>query len=328
MLCFAATLGVSLLLGLYNLSAANKDNCDLYAAVGQSLTLPAVYKGLGKSHLLRWTHNSTIVFYMQGGKVSVGKPEDVSSAGSLMLKNLQLKSAGIYQINVLYPNGTLAMAWTGRLCMMDRVSKPHLDYVCNFNLNAVNLNCRVDKPQGLVFSWMLDKKALPSETQQTLSISLKQLEGERSFSCGVANKVSKESSDTVRPICKAPVDLCFTGKTVLGAVVGGAAVIFLLLLTIIVLCCRLKRSKNQMNLSHPEEQRMHRLAKHDSTCPEYETMHPGPDSTPPSFQPSPTVSPQDATEPEAQGQDKPPQLSTAAEGQSPLPVPKPRMPRQ
>ncbi|XP_072241345.1 T-cell surface antigen CD2-like [Leuresthes tenuis] len=330
MACFVATLGVGLLLGLFNLSAANKDTCDLYAAVGQSLTLPFVYKELGNSHILRWTHNSTIIFYMQQGKVSVGKPDDLSSAGSLLLKNLQVTSAGIYQVNVLHRNNTLAIAWTGRLCVMDKVSKPQLTYVCDLKSNAVNLNCGVAKPQGLVFSWVLDKKSLPSETKQTLSISLKQLKEERSFSCSVANKVSKESSNSVYPTCKAPPDLCFTRKTVIGALAGGAGLIFLLLLIVMVLCCRLRRNKTQMKLWGKSEQRLFSLNKQapDSISPEYETMHLAKDSPPPSPKPSPRVCYQNASEAEVHIESKPPHLSAAAEGQQPSPVPKPRIKTQ
>ncbi|KAM4573555.1 T-cell surface antigen CD2-like [Odontesthes bonariensis] len=326
MACFVATLGVGLLLALFNLSAANMDTCDLYASVGQSVTLPFVYK-MGKSHILRWTHNDSIIFYMQEGKVSVGKPEDLSSAGSLWLRNLQVTSAGIYQVNVRHLNNTLARAWTTRLCMMDKVSKPQLSYVCDLKSNAVNLNCGVAKPQGVVFSWMLDKKALPSETKQTLSISLKQLKEESSFSCSVANKVSKESSDSVRPTCKAPPDLCFTRKTVTGALAGGAGLIFLFFLIVMVLCCRLRRNKSQMKLWGKREEMMFSTNKRapDSISPDYETMHLAKDSPPPSPKLSPRVCYQNTPESEVHVESRPPHLSAAAEGQQPSPVPKPRI---
>uniref|UniRef100_A0A3Q1AYB0 Ig-like domain-containing protein n=1 Tax=Amphiprion ocellaris TaxID=80972 RepID=A0A3Q1AYB0_AMPOC len=236
MACFAASLGVIFLLGFIDISAT-KDICELYAAVGQqSLTLPFVYERLANSHLVKWTHNSTLIFYREQGKVSVGKPQDISATGSLFLKNLLFSSAGTYQAEVLYPNGTLAKMWTGRLCMMDKVSKPRLSYVCDFKFNAVNLNCDVVKPQGLVFSWTLDGKTLTSETRPTLSISLTQLKGEGSFTCTAANKASKEISDIVRPTCKSPPPppppppppmLCFTRQTVVAALAGAAALILL-----------------------------------------------------------------------------------------------------
>lgn len=330
MACFAATLSVIILSGFINLSAANKDSCELYATVGQSLTLRFVYEGLTNSHVLRWTHNSTIIFYREKGKVSVGKQEDIAATGSLLLKNLQFSSAGNYQADVLHPNGTPAKNWTRRLCMMDKVSKPQLTYVCDSKSSAVNLNCNVAKPQGLVFSWTIDEKILTSETRQTLSISLAQLKGEKRFTCSVANKVSEEKSDTVRPTCKSPPPptlLCFPSKTVVAALAGGAGLILLLFVIIIVLCCCHSRNKNQMRLRDKGELRMLSLNKQepDSITPEYETMHPTEDSPPLSPEPSPRACYESVSQPEAQTLNRPPQLSTAAEGQQPSPVPKPRM---
>ncbi|XP_070764262.1 T-cell surface antigen CD2-like [Enoplosus armatus] len=332
MACFAATLGVIILSGFINLSAADKDTCKIYAALGDSVTLPFVFQGLANSHVLRWTHNNSIIFYKQQGRVSVGKPVDITATGSLLLKNLQPKSAGTYQANVLHPNGTQAETWIGRLCMLDKVSKPQLTYSCDFKSSAVNLNCNVAKPQGLVFSWTLDEKTLTSETRQTLSISLAQLKGVRSFTCSAANQVSKEKSDTVRPTCKSPTPspptlLCFASKTVTAVLAGGAGLILLLLIIIITLCCCRRRNKTQMRLGDKGELRMLSLSKRepDSISPEYETMHPTEDSPPQSPEPSPRACYETVSQPEAQTENRPPQLSTAAEGLQPSPVPKPRM---
>lgn len=330
MACFAVTLGVIILSGFIKLSAANKDICDLYGAVGQSLTL--INGGLAKTDGLRWTHNNTIIFYKQQNKLSVGKPGDISVTGSLFLNNLKFSSAGIYEANVLHPNSTWTNTWTGRLCMMDKVSKPQLSYVCDFKSSAVNLNCHVAKPQGLSFSWTLDEKILSSETKQTLSISLAHLKGDRSFTCSVANKVSNEMSDAVRPTCKSPspsppISLCFTRKTVVAVLAGGSSLILLLLIIIIILCCCHRCNKKKMRLRDKGEIRMLSLNKQepDSICPEYETMHPTEDSsTPPSPKPSPRTSYQIVVQPEVQTENRPPKLSTAAEDQQPSPVPKPR----
>lgn len=324
MACFA----VIILFGFINL-AASKDTCDHYAIVGQSLTLPFVYEGLANTHVLRWTHNSTIIFYRQHGRVSVGKSDDITATGSILLKNLEPSSAGIYQANVLHANGTLAKTGTNHLCMMDKVSKPQVTYICDPKSSAVNLNCHVAKPQGLAFSWTLDGKTLPSETRQTLSISLAQLKGVRSFTCSVANKVSIEKSDTVRPTCKSPEPptlLCFTSKTVTAVLAGGAGLILLLLIIIVVLCCCHRRNKTQMRHRDEGELRMLSLNKREpgSIGPEYETMHPPEDSPPPTPKSSPRACYENVSQPEAQTENRPAQLTTAAEGQQPSPVPKPR----
>ncbi|CAK6950894.1 uncharacterized protein LOC128359123 [Scomber scombrus] len=294
--------------------------------------MPLVHKGLTKTDGLKWTHNGTIIFYRQQGKVSVGKPEDISETGYLLLKNLKFSSAGIYEAHVLHPNKTLQNTWTGRLCMMDMVSKPQLSYVCDFKSSAVNLNCHVAKPQGLVFSWTLDGKTLTSETKQTLSISLAHLKGDKTFTCSVANKVSKEQSDLVRPTCKTPSQsppplLCFTSKTVVAVLAGGSGLILLLLIIIFILCCCHRRNKIKMRLRGKGELRMVSLSKRDpdSISPDYETMHPPEDSpTPPSPRPSPRVCYQNVSQPEVQTENRLTQLSIAAEEQQPSPVPKPR----
>lgn len=325
--CFAVTLGLIILSGFIKLSAANKDTCALYAAVGQTIQLDL--KGLTKTDGLKWTHNGTIIFYRHQGKVSVGKPEDISETGSLVLKNLKFSSAGVYEAEMLRPNLTLQNTLIN-LCMMDKVSKPQLTYDCDFKSRAVNLNCHVAKPQGLVFSWTLDEKTLTSEIKQTLSISLEHLKGDRSFTCSVANKVSKEKSDLVRPTCKSPVldvKLCFTSKTVVAVVAGGAGLILLLLIVIIILCYCHRRNKTTMRLRDKGELRMLSLNKQEpgSISPDYETMHPPEDPpTLPSPRPSPKTCYQPVSQPEVQTENRPAQLSTAAEEQKPSPVPKPR----
>lgn len=331
MVRFGATF-VVILSGFIHLSAAQKDTCDLYAAPGDSLTLPFAYDRLTNSHLLRWTHNNTIIFYRQQGSVNIGKQMDISPAGSLLLKKLQFSSAGVYLANVLNPNGTLAKSWTGRLCMMQKVLKPKLTYDCNFKSSAVNLNCQVANTQGLLFSWALDEKTLPSETKQQLSISLGQLKDYTTFTCMVANRVSKEKSDTVRPVCKSPTPpapalLCFPSKSVLAVLAGGAGLILLLVAIIIALCCCRRRSKGQMRTGEKGGLRMLSLSKRDpdSVSPEYETMHPTSDSPPLSPEPTPRACYESVSQPEAQTENRPPaQLSTAAEGQQASPVPKPR----
>lgn len=322
MACFIAIV----LLGFINLSAGNKDSCVLYAAVGQSLILPFSYTGLTNSHVLRWTHNNTIVFYRQQGRVDVGKPEDVSPAGSLSLKNIRPSSAGTYQANVLHSlNNSLAKTWTGRLCIIDKVSTPQLSYTCDFESNAVNLHCYIAKAEGLVFSWTLDTKTITGETRQTLSVST-EAKGERTFMCSAANEVSKEYSNAVHPVCKGPTPpplLCFTTKTVMIVVPAVVALICLLLVTVIALCCRYKRIKTQMRL---RDVRMVSLNNQEavSISPEYETMHATEDLPSPCPQPSPRALYKNVSQPGDQTENLLPPLSAAAGGQQPSPVPKPR----
>ncbi|XP_040019754.2 T-cell surface antigen CD2-like [Gasterosteus aculeatus] len=322
MACFAATVGVIILSGLINLTAADKDTCDLHAAVGQNLTLPFVHEVMAKSEVLRWTHNNTIILLRQRGKVSVGRTEDISATGSLLLRNLGFSSAGIYQVHVLNVNGTLAKAWTGRLCVMDKVPKPQVTYTCDLKSGAINLKCHIAKTQPSLFSWTLNGKTLSSETKQTLSLSLAQLEGERSFACSAANRVSREKSDTVRPTCESPPPptICLASKIAAALLAGGAGVIVVLLIFVIVLCRSHVRIKSQMQRGDEGEARMISLNKResDSIGREYETLIPTEDSAPR----GPDSPPGACYETEAQTENRPEQ-STAVGGQL-TPVPKPR----
>lgn len=323
MVCFAAAVGLIHLLGLIDHSAGNSDSCTVYAAVGGNVTLPLVFEGLGKSHLLKWTHNKTTIFYRQNGRVSHGKPEDVTTTGSILLKNVEFSKTGIYEANVSRSDGALVKMWTGHLCVMEKVSKPQLSYVCDSS--AVNLRCHTDRPQGLSFSWTFNKKTLLSETRQTLSISLSQLDEERDFSCSVANKVSEESSAAVRPACEAPL-LCFKPQTVVAALAGGAVLTVLLFVAVMILCCCLKCNKTKTNLRDKGQLKMLSMKKceAESICPDYETTHHMQNSSSSSPKPSPRACCESLSRPDAQTENGPLQLPAAAEGQRSSPVPKPR----
>lgn len=326
MTCFAF-LGVIILSGFIDLLAANY--CDIHAAVGQSLTLPFFFDGLNKSHVVRWTHNSTIVFYREHGRVSVGKEADITAKASLLLKNLQSSSAGIYQVNVLQPSGRPAQSWNGQLCILERVLKPQLTYTCDFKTAVVNLNCHVANPQGLVFEWTLDGKPLTSETKQKLSISSVKLKGEGRFTCVVANKVSKMESDTVHPACKIPTTpptppTFYASKSAKAVLIGGACLIVLLLTIIIVQCCCCKCNKGQ--ITQKEEIRMASASKKEpeSISPDYETMLPHEESPAPNPEPSPRACYERVSQPDSKTENRSSHLSPTGEEKQPSPVPKPR----
>ncbi|XP_054890250.1 T-cell surface antigen CD2-like [Poeciliopsis prolifica] len=278
MACFIVALGQIVLFGF--IAAAKGKACDIYAFVGESVTLSFDYEGLTKSHFLRWTHNSTIVFSRAQNSVKPGKPEDITPTGSLLLKSVKLQSSGTYQANAIYSNGTMDKTWTAQLCVMENVPKPRVNYSCG--TNVVKLNCEVSMSDGVFFSWTRDKKLLPSETRQTLSISLSDLKEDIDFSCSVANKVSAKSSDTVRPTCTAPM-VYFKTKTVLGVLAGGAGLIFLLLVIIVVLCRSRRRAKSSMQLSD----RVEFKKREAESIPEYESIHNVETYSSPSPQPSP-----------------------------------------
>uniref|UniRef100_A0A674NG22 Ig-like domain-containing protein n=1 Tax=Takifugu rubripes TaxID=31033 RepID=A0A674NG22_TAKRU len=191
----------------------------------------------------------TSVYYVNGkqrGYVSIGNATDVSLAGSLLLKDLQLSSSGDYRVIVLHPNNTqAAAAWSRRVCVLDSVPKPDLSYLCDFSASSVTLNCHVAKARGVEFSWVVDGKFSTAKTQ-TLSVSLAKVKVGMSFVCSVANIVSRESSGTVRPLCQRSPPTpsgpyCFSLKTVQAVFAGGVGLLVLLLSIIVILCCRRMR---------------------------------------------------------------------------------------
>ncbi|XP_061532832.1 uncharacterized protein LOC133402752 [Phycodurus eques] len=324
---YAVTLLAIVLPGFLSFSSSDKDMCDLYAAVGQTMELPFVYNQLANTDVLSWTHNGTIVFNREQTRVSVGKQEDVSQTGSLLLKNLNLSSGGWYQATVRHPNRTLVTLWTSRLCTMDKVSQPRLSYFCDLKIGFVNLSCHVANPQDLSFSWTVDDINLLGATKQTLNVSL---DKEKNFACRVKNRFSTERSDTVRPVCKnppptspatTPVLLCFTSKTIIAVLGGGAAVFLLLLVILAMLCQRQGRGKSDMCVSGKGDLRMVSVKQQrpERSSPDYETMNPADFPTSAFPEPLSRTCHTSASTPS----ESLPQLHQAA-AREPSPVPKPR----
>lgn len=312
-----------LLAGLVGFLSAN--GCDLLGAVGQVLALPYIYEGLNRSHVLRWTHNKTVVFYRQEGLVSIGNTTDVSLSGSLWLMDLQLSSSGEYQVVVLDGNTPVGMR-TFRVCVMDRVPRPQVSYRCDLPASSVHLLCVVANPQGVEFSWAIDGKVLTTEKSQKLSVSLKD-KARKSFTCGVANKVSREDSGAVRPVCggstlTTPGFYCFSTKTVQAMFVGGAGLLLLLLAIIITLCCRCQRNRphgagdrGEYRMRDARDARNTRNAQET----EYETML-SPEKPQP-WNPEPYSA---IPQPEDTSENWLPCQTGTKEGQRVSPVPKPR----
>ncbi|XP_077424815.1 uncharacterized protein LOC144053844 [Vanacampus margaritifer] len=267
--------------GSFATSSFDKDACDLYVAVGQTTELPFVYNSLANTDMLSWTHNGTVVFNREQTRVSVGKPEDVSKTGSLLLRNPKLSSGGWYQATVRHPNRTLATMWTRRLCAVDKAPQPRLGYVCDLKIGFVNLSCHVANPHDLSFSWIVDDVTLLGAAKQTLNVSLHR---EKNFACRVKNRFSTEKSDSVRPACKnllvtspaTPSTLfCLTSKRII-AVLAGEAAFFLLLLVVVAVLCRRRRSKTDIHVSGKENFRLASVRQPASelSSPDYETMNP------------------------------------------------------
>ncbi|XP_077374208.1 uncharacterized protein LOC144016760 [Festucalex cinctus] len=317
--------------GAFAVSSSDKDACDVYAAVGQTTELPFVYNHLASTDALCWTHNGTVVFNREQTRVSVGKPEDVSKTGSLLLRNLKLSSGGWYQATVRHPNRTLVTMWTARLCTVDKVPQPRLGYVCDLKIGSVNLSCHVANPHDLSFSWIVDDVTLPGATRQTLNVSL---ERENNFACRVKNRFSTEKSDTVRPACKnLPVTspatpstlLCLTSKTII-AMLAGEAALFLLLLIVVSVLCRRGRNNADIRVPRKGDFRMAsvRQPRSELSSPDYETMNPA--DLPAQFpEPQPRICHPNAS---TLSENRPQRELAAAKDPSPVPKPRTKNPQR
>ncbi|XP_061891320.1 uncharacterized protein si:ch211-132g1.1 [Entelurus aequoreus] len=271
----AVLLGAILLCGFHQ-SLAASSTCDVYAAVGEDVVLALNYTQLGRTDLLSWTQDSVPVFVRDHRGVRIGKPQDVSLSGSLWLNNLKLSSSGLYEGKKSYANGTLLTLWSGRLCVMDKVSKPLLRYVCDHKFGFLNLSCHVATAQDLQFSWILNGFRIADARQQTLNMSLLK-NADWDLTCLAENKVSARESDAVSlSACRNPptqVLLCFASKTVFAVLAGAAALLLILLVVFIVLCHHHRRRRRHNAIGNKRELRMLSIKQHESVSSEYEIMN-------------------------------------------------------
>ncbi|XP_061774044.1 uncharacterized protein LOC133563771 [Nerophis ophidion] len=268
----AVLLGAVLICGFHENPAAS-GTCDVYATVGEDVVLALNFTQLGKTDQLSWTRDSVPAYVRDHRGVRIGKPQDVSLSGSLLLKNLKLSSSGLYEGKKSSANGTVLTSWSGRLCVMDKVSKPLLRYVCDHKFGFLNLSCHVAKAQDLQFSWILNGFRIADASSQTLNLSLLK-NADWDLTCLAENKVSAGGSDAVSlSACRNPPMLCFTSKMVFAVLAGGAALLLLLLVVFIVVCHHLRRRRRHNTIGNKRELRMLSIKQNESVSSEYEIMN-------------------------------------------------------
>lgn len=314
---------VVLLTTSFTFAGVSKDTCDIHALVGHSLTIALDDKTL-LDDILRWTHNNTVIFQRES-IVRVGKPTDIDAAGSLLLRDLNFSSAGVYHADMRNATGVRINGWHGRVCVMVKVSRPKVTFFCRSGGAAAMLNCDVLNPRDVVFAWTHKGRLLVGETKPTLSVSLAKFKGDKDFSCSVRNAASEDQSCTVRLKCEPPPPMtyCFKATTVMAAVAGGIGLLLLFFMVSLVSCFRRNkqtRPKPQADLPMVPTTE---LRKADRVIPDYEVMLPSGVSPGTSRKPSPKVHGQDVLLSVAKAQEG--HGTPAPEGKrEPSPVPKPR----
>uniref|UniRef100_A0A4W5R0E7 Immunoglobulin subtype domain-containing protein n=1 Tax=Hucho hucho TaxID=62062 RepID=A0A4W5R0E7_9TELE len=159
---------------------------------------------------------------------SLASPCDISNDGSLKLKDLTLADEGIYKAEVFDSDGT------------KKISKPSVKFTCSDK--DVIFTCALTNTEGVTFKW----KPV-------------------TFTCYAINKFSMETSDAIKPICKA-VSVSSDRRLLFGldfwtmvCILAGGGGLVLLIITLV--CCCLIRRKSQMCFEEEEELRLAPLTK-------------------------------------------------------------------
>ena len=314
------------------IAQVSKESCNINALIGSNLSISLDQRMPSNSkNTLRWTHNSTVIFYRTDGRVRLGMPTGVDAGGSLQLLNLSFSSAGVYKADVLNATGVRVNGWSGSVCVVEKVSTPVVTFLCGSSGATATLNCDVLNPRDVVFAWTHEGQLLKGETKPTLSVSLATFKGDKGFSCSVSNIASKDKSNAVWLKCEPPLPpptklYCFKASTVMATVMGGVGLILLLFIITVVTCYRRKKAPTPEDREELTMSPATKFLKSDS-IPDYEIMHPSGDTP----CPSPKLSPGPSST--VYGQDVVPSFAKAQEGlgptspegkRGPSPVPKPR----
>uniref|UniRef100_A0A8C9QTA2 Ig-like domain-containing protein n=2 Tax=Scleropages formosus TaxID=113540 RepID=A0A8C9QTA2_SCLFO len=178
----------------------NQEPCT-FKPVGGSATILLQSTNLDPALELIWKLNNTKIFQRKRGKVSMGNESDVTKEGSLKLRNLQLQHAGLYEAEVYDTKGKQVICKEAMLCVMERVSRPMLNYSCD---EDVVLTCHSDSQVGhVMFNWTRNSQVMEGEEGPTVTVPGRSGLGDM-FSCLVWNKASAESSSNVTIACEDP----------------------------------------------------------------------------------------------------------------------------
>ncbi|XP_070968287.1 T-cell surface antigen CD2-like [Oncorhynchus clarkii lewisi] len=338
----ACTLPLAFLVlhGFISLSA--EDSCEYYFQPGGDFIIPLKYTDLSSKEIT-WKHNDNVIFRRKNGKFKPGKTEDILEDGSLQLKGLVLANEGTYKAEVFNIDGKSIKDQSFSLCMKEKVSKPSVKFTCSDK--EVTFTCFLTNTVGVTFKWRKNGEPLNGGKKTTLIIGLKQLKELDTFTCSAVNEVGEETSDIIKPTCKAvskSIDrrllFGFDFLTMVCILAGGGGLVLLLIIITLVCCC-LSRRKSQMRF---EEERELRLAPLTKTQHPYhsegQTKHPShpegqkqrqrpPGGAPPgSTGPRPTARASNQAEPQprAQARGRPPQTPIDDDEEHPPPLPQPR----
>ncbi|KAL4608503.1 T-cell surface antigen CD2 [Arapaima gigas] len=194
----------AVLLAVTAAARESREACIL-KAVGDDATIPLNFSHLAALDELIWKNDKMAVFRRKKNIVTKLDRCNVMEDGSLKLLNLTLRDSGWYEAEVYGFSGTQLKRTRAQVCVLERVSRPWLNYTCDEN---VVLTCVSGGPsRPVTFSWTQNGNAV--EGEQGASIMLPGRSGHGDvFSCTARNEVSAESSNTVSVVCEHPTTSC------------------------------------------------------------------------------------------------------------------------
>ncbi|KAL1022163.1 hypothetical protein UPYG_G00022950 [Umbra pygmaea] len=188
------------------------------------------------------TSTNTVSFsWKKNGNVQIGKTETVT----ILLKDL--KDSDTFTCSVANEVSNKTSDIIKPTCK-GNVSKPTVTLACS--PKEVTFTCNITDTDMKSFNWMKNGKLLDEKTETTLTILLKDLKESDTFTCSVANEVSNETSDSIKPTCKADPNPAvphllfgFDFWTMVGILAGGAGLVLIIIISMVHCYRRQKRSE-------------------------------------------------------------------------------------
>ncbi|KAJ8332286.1 hypothetical protein SKAU_G00427120 [Synaphobranchus kaupii] len=308
---------ILLLITFATVKLGEQADCD-YQARGGSITFKLDYNGPPKDHskTLTWKKNGQTIFERKKNTLRTGKESDITSDGSLLLKDLKASDNGEYLGETFNSAGKSHKSKEKKICVIERVTKPTVHLDCEKN----TLTCHIESKTQVKISWKENKNVLQSKTRNTILF-----EPEKKYSCTIKNDVSEETSNEIEINCSDRT--LGPGKTLFGLdfwimililAVGGSLLLILVLVTVVCICRR--RRHKQTLVRDEEELRLANLTHSPQPHPPGHHHHQAPPPKSHSGDQPPAL-------PKPRGHNRPraPHPAGPAQGQEHLPPrPKPR----
>ncbi|KAG7463638.1 hypothetical protein MATL_G00178810 [Megalops atlanticus] len=307
------------------------DPCKLE---GEPETITLGYKGLTEKHHLIWKHNGKTIFERRKGKIKPGQESDISTDGSLKLKNLKISQEGDYKGEVFDEDGKSITITTKRVCVAERLSMPQVVFDCNKSI----VKCTVKKSTNITIEWKINDKIQSGQDKEEIQFDPKKIKSSDVYSCTVKNRASKATTNEATtctgttPEGKANIPEKLFGLDfwlMVGILAAGGSLL-LTLVTVLMICVCRRRRQGEKRLRDEEELRLANLTQQHPPAhhghPAHPKGHPGHYAHPHSVGQGQGNAPA-LPKPRAQSRPRPPQPPMEDDEPPPRPQPRKKAPR-